>query len=148
MQFRKRPVVRLIWKILKNYQKNLELIISNMKTYKKIVLVLLLALFSAGAFAQDPQDLPPDVAQTVDPKVRQKVEAARIGLISQRLGLTPEQAEKFWPIYNEFTQKRMQKRQEFRLAQQQIDPNNPDPKKEDELVKLGLKIKQDELDLE
>ncbi len=80
--------------------------------------------------------------------MRQKVEAARIGLISQRLGLTPEQAEKFWPIYNEFTQKRMEKRQEFRQAQQQVDPDNPDPKKEGELVKLGLKLRQDEVDLE
>ena len=140
--------MKLVLRILKNCQMNLDLIISNMKTYKKLVLMLLLALCSAGAFAQEPEDLPPDVPQTIDPKVRQKVEAARIGLISQRLGLTPEQAEKFWPIYNEFTQKRMQERQEFRLAQQQIDPNNPDPKKEDELVKLGLKIKQDELDLE
>lgn len=127
---------------------NLELITSNMKTYKNLLFALLMALCSAGAFAQEPEDLPPDVPQTVDPKVRQKVEAARIGLISQRLGLTPDQAEKFWPIYNEFNLKRMEKRQEYRQAQRQINPNNPDPQKEGDLVTLGLKIKQDELNLE
>jgi hypothetical protein len=36
-----------------------------------------------------------------DRDARQKIESARIALITERLGLTPEQAEKFWPIYNE-----------------------------------------------
>jgi len=134
--------------ILMIYQMNLKLIIFNMKPYKKLLFTLIVAFCSGVAFAQETEDVPTDVPQTIDPKVRQKVEAARIGLISQRLGLTPAQAEKFWPVYNEFTQKRMEKRQEFRQAQQQIDSKNPDPKKEGDLVRLGLKLKQDEVDLE
>lgn len=107
-----------------------------------------MVLCAGTAVAQEEDDIPQDVPQAVDPKVRAKVDAARIGLITNRLGLTPEQAEKFWPIYNEFSQKRMEKRQEFREAQKQIDPNKPDPDKEKNLVKLGLKLKQDEVDLE
>jgi hypothetical protein len=30
------------------------------------------------------------------------LEAAKIGFISRRLNLTPEEAEKFWPIYNKY----------------------------------------------
>ncbi len=119
-----------------------------MKSYKKLLFVFLMAFSSGVVFAQQEENVPQDVPQTVDPKVRAKVDAARIGLITNRLGLTPEQAEKFWPIYNEFSQKRMEKRQEFRQAQQQIDPNKPDPNKEKDLVKLGLKLRQDEVDLE
>ncbi|HCM77849.1 MAG TPA: hypothetical protein DIS90_15805 [Cytophagales bacterium] len=83
-----------------------------------------------------------------DPKAREKIEAARIGLISERLGLTPEQAERFWPVYREFTQKRGEMVREFRQAQREVGPDNKDPDKQRELVELGLKIKQRQLDLE
>ncbi|NOT76478.1 MAG: hypothetical protein HOP08_16240 [Cyclobacteriaceae bacterium] len=119
-----------------------------MKHHKNILFTFLLVLTSLGAIAQETEELPQDIPQTVDPKVRDKINAARIALISTRLGLTPAQAEKFWPIYNEFSQKRIEKRQEFRRAQQEVDPNNPNPEKEKELVRIGLKLKQDEVDLE
>jgi len=83
-----------------------------------------------------------------DPKARERIEAARIGLITERLGLTPDQAERFWPIYREFTQKRGETVREFREAQREVGPDNADPEKQKELVELGLKIKQQQLDLE
>ncbi len=33
---------------------------------------------------------------------REKIEAMKIGFITQRLNLTPEEAQKFWPVYNRF----------------------------------------------
>lgn len=105
-----------------------------------------LVITSLGpVWAQDDPDLQ---RPQMDPKTREKVEAARIALISNRLGLTPDQAEKFWPIYREFAMKRSEMRQEFRSAQQGLDPNNPDPEKQKALINLGLQIKQRELDLE
>ncbi len=105
-----------------------------------------LVITSLGpVWAQDDPDLQ---HPQMDPKTREKVEAARIALISNRLGLTPDQAEKFWPIYREFAMKRSEMRQEFRSAQQGLDPNNPDPEKQKALINLGLQIKQRELDLE
>jgi hypothetical protein len=32
----------------------------------------------------------------------ERVEALRIAFISQRLNLTPEEAERFWPVYNQY----------------------------------------------
>lgn len=116
-----------------------------MNLYRNILSILLMTMISGTLMAQE-DDLP--APQTIDPKVREKVEAARIGMITNRLGLTPEQAEKFWPIYREFSQKRQEFRQEFRQAQQGIDPNNPDQKKQQDLVNFGLQLKQKELDLE
>lgn len=34
---------------------------------------------------------------------REKIISAKIGYISNELSLSPEQAEKFWPVYNSFT---------------------------------------------
>lgn len=37
---------------------------------------------------------------------REQLEAAKIAFITTRLDLTPSQAEKFWPIFNEFSNQR------------------------------------------
>ena len=116
-----------------------------MNVCKNILSVILVAM-ACGTLAAQEDNVP--TLQAIDPKVREKVEAARIGMISNRLELTPEQAEKFWPIYREFAQKRGEIRQEFRQAQQAIDPTKPDPKKQQELLNFGLQQKQKELDLE
>lgn len=116
-----------------------------MKRFKNIWITLLLAMASWVAVAQE-EGAP--LPQTADPKVREKVEAARIALITNRLGLTPEQAEKFWPIYREFAQKRQEIRKEFRQVQQSVERNKPDRQKQEELVKLGFQLKQNELNLE
>ncbi|MBC7448804.1 MAG: hypothetical protein H7330_12175 [Hymenobacteraceae bacterium] len=36
----------------------------------------------------------------------EKIEAARVAFLTNRLNLTPDQAQKFWPVYNEFDAKR------------------------------------------
>ena len=41
--------------------------------------------------------------QQIDPE---RLQAARIAFITTRIDLKPDQAEKFWPIFNEFTEKR------------------------------------------
>ncbi len=104
------------------------------------ILLMMVLLVPFTIWAQD--------ENVQDPKAREKIEAARIGLITERLGLTPEQAERFWPVYREFTQKRGETIREFREAQRQVGSENPDPDKQKELVELGLKIKQRQLDLE
>lgn len=62
------------------------------KTYL-IALILFLGL-SSIALAQRP-----DVDQ-------EKLQAARIAFITTRIDLKPEQAEKFWPIFNEYNDDR------------------------------------------
>lgn len=103
-------------------------------------MMALLLLIPAMMWAQDEEGQ--------NPEARKKIEAARIALITERLGLTPEQAEKFWPIYREFAMKRNGLRREMRDAARGIDKQNPDPAKQRELVELGLRLKQRELDLE
>jgi hypothetical protein len=83
-----------------------------------------------------------------DPRGREKIKAARIAYITERLGLTPEEAEKFWPIYREFSGKREGLRQEFENARKNPDPKRTQEENEKQLIDLGLQLKQRELDLE
>lgn len=60
-------------------------------------LILILFLFATQiSFAQRPE-------QRIDPE---RLQAARIAFITSRIQLKPEQAEKFWPIFNQFQEKR------------------------------------------
>ncbi|MCL2416790.1 MAG: hypothetical protein FWD02_02515 [Bacteroidales bacterium] len=44
---------------------------------------------------------------------RQRVQAQRIAFFTERLALTPEEAERFWPLYNTFQREREQLISEF-----------------------------------
>jgi hypothetical protein len=105
---------------------------------KAVFTLIILSVITITAFAQD-EELP----QPQDQKVREKIEAARIAYITDQLQLTPAEAEKFWPIYREFADRRREIRQQLR------DSRNANPNQTDqEAVDLQFKMKQQELDLE
>lgn len=79
---------------------------------------------------------------------RAKLEAARIAMITERLSLTPEQAEKFWPIYNQFAKERRTMQQEALKARQGLDMNNLTEEQSQLLVDAQLKYRQDKVNLE
>jgi len=104
---------------------------------KKLHLILII-LACSSMFA---------VAQETD-EARQKIESARIALITERLELTPEQAEKFWPIYREYQDRVNQLRTEFREAQGNVRRQDLTEEESQQLVNLGLKLKEQQLSLE
>ena len=104
---------------------------------KNILLVVLLMYGSAG-FAQNKNQQ----------DARAKLESARIALISERLGLTPEQAQHFWPIYNEYAEQRRSIQQEFRDARKGLDLNKLTEEQGRTLVKARMEGKQQQLNLE
>lgn len=67
----------------------------NYNPMKKYTALLWLLLLAGTAMAQRPT--PP----TYD---REQLQAARIAFITTRLDLKPEQAEKFWPIFNKYSE--------------------------------------------
>jgi len=105
---------------------------------KTSVLLIIGILIFGSTFSQD----------STSPEARRKIRAARIALISERLGLTPEQAEKFWPVYREFSQKRQGARREFISARRRHDPKTASEEENRRLVQMGLEVKQRELNLE
>ncbi len=71
------------------------LVLNSMKALK-IYLFLFFMAVSSLAFAQRN-------GQPVDPE---RLQAARIAYITTRISLKTEQAEKFWPLFNSFTESR------------------------------------------
>jgi hypothetical protein len=62
----------------------------------------LITLFSAAAFfvkAQAAEQQPPQVSE----QKQQNIEALKVAFISKELELTPSEAEKFWPVYNQYS---------------------------------------------
>lgn len=44
-----------------------------------------------------------------------KLEAVKIGYLTRRLDLSPEEAQRFWPIYNKYSDEMLRARQDARL---------------------------------
>ncbi len=108
--------------------------------------LLLYALFLVGTLSARAQDT--SVPENQDTKTADKINAARIALISEKLKLTPAQAEKFWPVYREFTEQRMALRKQFRDAEHSQDATKTKADRDQELIKLGHQLKQQNVDLE
>lgn len=107
---------------------------------KKVIFVFscLLLLSQVTAFSQD------DPMQ----KGREKIKAARLGLITNRLNLTEEQAKGFWPIFNDYENKRA----ELRKSVRQLTAESRNLTTSDDKIAANLKeilnLKQKEVDLE
>ncbi len=79
----------------------------------------------------------------------QKIQDAKIAIITNRLNLTPEQSKGFWPVYNEFSQKRKTMNQSIR----QLTGGSSDARTDDQAMSSlkevqDLKQKQVELEKE
>jgi hypothetical protein len=109
---------------------------------KNILTILVSFLLFVPALAQD------DEPEQQDIQAQEKIKAARIAFITERLGLTPEEAEKFWPVYREFSMKRQEMKREFKVNQKQQDPKKTAEENQKDAIERGLKLKQRELDLE
>jgi hypothetical protein len=109
----------------------------------KAILGFLLTIILLPAWAQD-EDIPP----VTDTKARDKIQAARVAYITDQLQLTPQEAEKFWPIYREFAERRKVLRQQLKQAKQNPSPDQNQEQNSQAALDAQFKIKQQELDLE
>jgi hypothetical protein len=66
---------------------------------KKLYIVMILAIFSFVKLnAQDRRE--------GNPEMFEKIKAEKISFFTDKLNLTPAEAQDFWPVYNEFEKKR------------------------------------------
>lgn len=101
---------------------------------KKLLFVILVCLLTHVTMAQDGGN--------------QKIENAKIGLITNRLNLSAEQSQQFWPIYNEFDGKKKDIRKQMRRL---IVETNTLTTSDDKIlsnIKESLNLQQKEVDLE
>jgi len=79
---------------------------SYIKMNRRIIITVILAVSMGANIA----------AQNVN---REKLDAYKIGFLTKRLNLTTREAEKFWPVYNEYQDQRIK----IQLERQEINRN-------------------------
>lgn len=99
---------------------------------KKIFILTVTFLFSLSFFAQRNNGS------------RQKIKALKIAYITEQLNLSPEEAQKFWPIYNKFdkTKNELRSKNRFkikRLIQAKGSIDSIDNKEAEKLITLKLR---------
>jgi hypothetical protein len=106
-----------------------------MKT-KKIFLILFI-LLSIHAFAQ------PNFFEK-----REQIKALKVGFITTELELTPEEASRFWPLYNVFDDKQFGLRhQEKKSIKDKLEDDTLDKMSEKEATILLAQIESNEAEL-
>jgi hypothetical protein len=110
-----------------------------MKKTTSLILILTITLF----FRINAQSDFPNAREKGD-----KIKAAKVGLITNRLSLTEEQAKGFWVVYDEFDKKR----NEIRKSIRQMTAESRNITTSDDKILADIKeimsLKQKEVDLE
>ena len=88
---------------------------------KKILFALICFTLVGNVFAQ--QQMPKQV------HAKERIEAQRVGFITQRLNLTPEESQQFWPVYNQYTEKLQQIRTAAKVDTPLDEMNDADTEK-------------------
>jgi hypothetical protein len=106
---------------------------------KKILLILFLSL-GLGLLAQQTDDH--------DETKYEKIEALKIGFITEKLALTSKEAELFWPIYNKFEQDiKTLRRKQRELTKAFKLKAKPTEQEADKYINEQLVLKQTEIDV-
>jgi Spy/CpxP family protein refolding chaperone len=125
---------------------------------KRIITVALLILTMGVSYGQRSSTppappTPPTPPAAPEPGERgsrkEKIEAMKIAYLTNHLDLTPEEAQKFWPIYNQYEAKQMElrkmKKDERREANDNLEKMSD--KDLEALVDNEIVMRQKELDL-
>ena len=106
-------------------------------------LLLLLAFtigFSQCGFAQEPQ---------LDGSKRKQLQALKIGYLTEKLQLTPDEAQVFWPLYNELEGKVITIKRDRRKNRKSTNENH-EQMSDNQLmaaIETEFNLEQQELDL-
>ncbi|MBF9236546.1 hypothetical protein I2I05_03975 [Hymenobacter sp. BT683] len=76
-----------------------------------------------------------------------QLENAKIAFITNRVALTQDQAQKFWPVYNEFSARRRELNRSSRLLRRDVPEGMSDQQIRDNLNQ-AFNLRQQELNLE
>lgn len=104
---------------------------------RRLLLLLLLGWTLHGAA----------LAQTPEGTRLSQLESARIAYLTEKISLTQEQAQRFWPLYNEYSSKRRDLNQRGR----QLRTTSPDALNDQQIkdnLNQSLVLRQQELNLD
>ena len=73
-----------------------------MKSIKTLIISLAGSLLMSLPLMGQPAPSAPDRPLPLDHQNKEKLESARIAYFTSRMNLTPDEAARFWPVYNEY----------------------------------------------
>ncbi len=95
---------------------------------KKIYILLSLIFLCGFAKSQDTQ-------QPIDEKKVQDIEALKVAFISKELELTPDEAQKFWPVYNQYSK-------EIKEARKSVKDDGDVLEKDEKILNIRKRYKE------
>ena len=117
------------------------MICRNLLKMKNLLLILGVLVISTQAFSQpDPDEM--------DDTRRNKIETLKRAYISEKLDLTISEAEKFWPVYNEFDAKKTALRKAMRQPNKKLKEGTAGEKETIALIEEVNQKRKEEIDLE
>lgn len=98
--------------------------------------ITVLLLFTTLSFAQD--------------RSREKIKALKVAYLTEHLELTSEEAQEFWPVYNEYESKRneLRKKQWVEIKSKLKEVGSLNEQEAQSLLSAYLKIEEEEEELE
>jgi Spy/CpxP family protein refolding chaperone len=116
-----------------------------MKTTRlKTILVLAFISLFSFSYSQGP---PPKVKGE---RQKENIESMKIDFLTNKIDLTPEEAQKFWPVYNQYQEKlhelRKIRKQNDRESKKKFEELSD--KELEQIIDTDLATKQKELDLQ
>jgi len=110
---------------------------------KKATLIIATLLFSSASFLAQGQ------AGEQEHPNKEKIKSMKIAFITEKLNLTSEEAQQFWPVYNEYESKRDELRKEKKMDRKEGKTNtNPSDEEIKKQIENRFETRQKELDLD
>lgn len=103
---------------------------------KKRFIYIWMILWACAVFAQPPGEK------------NEKIEAAKIGFLTERIHLTQEQAKVFWPVFEEYSSKKREIRKSIKKMRHQCVHGTMNDSEILTEMRRVHQVKQNELDLE
>ena len=109
----------------------------NLRKMKTIVFYVLILFIGTPSFAQ----------KEASHYNQEKLESAKVAFITKRLNLSPQQAEKFWPLYNQHNEEKGKLMRQINELSKAVNADIDD-KKALHLIDRKFELKKEILDLE
>ncbi|MUH37797.1 hypothetical protein D9O36_18245 [Zobellia amurskyensis] len=107
-----------------------------MNRLKKILVTMVLLLASVQFYAQKPHDY-------------DKIKSLKIAFITERLNMSSKEAQAFWPIYNDYEEKRgaLREKEHNQIRNKVKESEKLSEKEANAIIELFLKLEQEEEDI-
>jgi len=117
-------------------------------TFKHFLVTVLIALATVS-YAQKGQQHPQRTDKERQER-RDDIQAMKVAYITKKLDLTPEEAQQFWPVYNQYQEKlrelRRKRREDRKGAKENFDTMTD--KEVEQAVDNEIILRQKELDIQ